>query len=113
MGVISRWKAPCNTRQVWPYDTVLAACCTDRRPTPFPRSDRFFLGGIDSLRGFCTKGAGPSGARRPVDSSLESEDGSRALSRDALGGDLLCSTSAAVMFEVRNCNSLWRAHTCV
>ena len=78
-----------------------------------PCSDRFFLGGIDSLRGFCTKGAGPSGARRPVDSSLESEDGGRALSRDALGGDLLCSTSAALIFEVRRCASSWVAHSCV
>ena len=78
-----------------------------------PSSDRFFLGGIDSLRGFCTKGAGPSGARRPVDSSLESEDGARGLSRDALGGDLLCSTSAAVIFEVRRCASSWVAHSCV
>jgi outer membrane protein assembly factor BamA len=70
-----------------------------------PCSDRFFLGGPDSLRGFCTKGAGPSDARRPVNSSLESDDGDRTLTRDALGGDLLCSTSAAVTFEVRSRSS--------
>jgi outer membrane protein insertion porin family len=68
-----------------------------------PCSDRFFLGGPDSLRGFSTKGVGPSGARRPLDSSLEGEDGARTLTHDALGGDLLCSTSAAVTFDVRSC----------
>ena len=87
---------------------------TDNRLTPANTcSDRFFLGGIDSLRGFCTKGAGPSGARRPVDSSLESEDGGRALSRDSLGGDLLCSTSAAAIFEVRCSASSWVVRACV
>ena len=59
------------------------------------------MGGPDLLRGFCTKGAGPSDARRPVDGSVEAEDGGRTLTRDALGGDLLCSTSAAVTFQVR------------
>jgi outer membrane protein assembly factor BamA len=69
------------------------------------RSDRFFLGGPDSLRGFCTKGAGPTDARRPRGSAADEEEGSGSsgshITRDAIGGDLLCSASAAVTFQVR------------
>lgn len=84
------------------------ACSDTARIIP-PCSDRFFLGGPDSLRGFSTKGAGPSDARRPLDSSLEGEEGGRALTHDALGGDLLCSTSAAVTFDVRSSASAMTA----
>jgi outer membrane protein assembly factor BamA len=72
-------------------------------PVPLA-SDRFFLGGPDSLRGFCTKGAGPTDARRPVDPASAAADASTSAAaplRDALGGDLLCTGAAAITFPVR------------
>ena len=77
------------------------------------RSDRFFMGGPDSLRGFCTKGVGPTDVRRPcADPAAAAEAaGGSAITRDALGGDLLCSAAAAVTFPVRH--ACMRACACV
>lgn len=65
--------------------------------------DRFFLGGVDSLRGFATKGAGPTDARRPqppgAAAAAEALSGPR-LERDALGGDLVASVTAAVTWTL-------------
>jgi len=68
-------------------------------------SDRFFLGGADSadaLRGFRTKGVGPSDARRPrcADDVAAAGAAAASLARDALGGDLLCAATAAVTFPL-------------
>lgn len=67
-------------------------------------SDRFFLGGPGSLRGFRTKGVGPTDERVPV----RGESGAAAADaplpakapRDALGGDVLLSGAAVVTVEM-------------
>lgn len=59
-------------------------------------SDRFFLGGVSSLRGFYEKQAGPTEAR--IGSSSQSGMGS-SYNRDALGGDLYATVLAALRFE--------------
>jgi outer membrane protein insertion porin family len=58
-----------------------------------PISERFFMGGIGNLRGFRFKGVGPSDARktRPAEEGSSPEQPRR----DALGGDLACSSFAA------------------
>jgi outer membrane protein insertion porin family len=99
------------TRPIRVCAACIAACavpltCVPRSCFPFS-SDRFFLGGPDSLRGFCTKGAGPTDARRPRGGAADEEEGSSGggshITRDSLGGDLMCSGSAAVTFQVRIC----------
>ena len=67
-------------------------------------SDRFFLGGVGSLRGFDAHGAGPSDERRPPKEAPEGSDADGAgarevISRDALGGDLLAVGFVAVQLE--------------
>lgn len=63
-------------------------------------SDRFFLGGTGSLRGFHIKGAGPTGKRRGEDDAEDDESSTTSSNanakRDALGGDVMFSASAAV-----------------
>ena len=63
-----------------------------------PISERFFMGGIGSLRGFRFKGVGPSDVRkvRPA----EEGSGPEQSGRDALGGDLACSSFAALQFAL-------------
>lgn len=56
------------------------------RPTSI--SDRFFLGGPNSLRGFKQRGVGPSELRRILE---EPKPDGLALPRDALGGDFMVS----------------------
>ena len=63
-------------------------------------SDRFFLGGSDSLRGFARSGAGPTDPRRPPPEGAPQQSGDK-ITRDALGGNLLVSGCAAVTFSVR------------
>jgi len=63
-------------------------------------SDRFFLGGADSLRGFRSRGAGPSAARRPAGPAAAGAAAGPPRTRDALGGDLLFSALAAVTFPL-------------
>lgn len=61
-------------------------------------ADRFFLGGVGSLRGFETHGAGPSDERRPpAEPEAASAEGYNA--RDALGGDFLAAGFVAVQLE--------------
>ncbi|KAF5832207.1 surface antigen-domain-containing protein [Dunaliella salina] len=60
-------------------------------------ADRFFLGGPSSLRGFRTKGVGPTDTRRPQ--AGEPADSGPA-KRDALGGDLYASVMAAANFPL-------------
>ena len=62
-------------------------------------SDRFFLGGADSLRGFSRAGVGPTDQRRAPPEGTP-PDGRDAITRDALGGDLLCSGCAAITFPL-------------
>ncbi|GBG75673.1 hypothetical protein CBR_g20300 [Chara braunii] len=63
-----------------------------RRATPI--SDRFFLGGASSLRGFRTKGIGPFDERIP-------EPGYNGdAKRDALGGDVMLSGVASLSFNL-------------
>ena len=52
--------------------------------------ERFFLGGVSSLRGFKYKGVGPRGERRPHPDK-EGTPGT-----DALGGDAFAALRAAV-----------------
>ena len=63
-----------------------------------PISERFFMGGIGNLRGFRFKGVGPSDARktRPAEEGSSPEQPRR----DALGGDLACSSFAALQFAL-------------
>lgn len=69
-----------------------------RRYPPPPRSDRFFLGGPGSLRGFRTKGVGPTDERLPV--RADAAAAPPKIPRDALGGDVLVSGTAAVTVEM-------------
>lgn len=62
-------------------------------------SERFFLGGPGSLRGFCVNGAGPVddrkfGVREVVPLGQRTSD--------ALGGDLMCSLIASLTFDLPN-----------
>ncbi|GMH39203.1 hypothetical protein BSKO_07101 [Bryopsis sp. KO-2023] len=62
-------------------------------------SDRFFLGGIDSLRGFKYRGCGPSAPCRTV----PDEEGRRRPEqqrRDTLGGDLLSALTCSLNFDL-------------
>lgn len=66
-------------------------------------ADRFFLGGVSSLRGFKTNGVGPTDARRPR--RVEPAPGEPAPPvppprRDALGGDAFASVLAAANLAV-------------
>jgi outer membrane protein insertion porin family len=61
------------------------------RPTSI--SDRFFLGGPNSLRGFKQRGVGPSESRRILE---EPKPDGPALPRDALGGDFMVSLPPAI-----------------
>ncbi|CAD7703068.1 unnamed protein product [Ostreobium quekettii] len=70
--------------------------------------DRFFLGGIGSLRGFEARGVGPTDARRRQTAQPSHDsDHVGAQPRDALGGDLLCSVSAAVNFDLPHSSLQW------
>ena len=61
-------------------------------------ADRFFLGGVGSLRGFDTHGVGPSDERRhPKD--LEAANASGILPRDQLGGDVMASLFLSAQLE--------------
>lgn len=61
-------------------------------------ADRFFLGGVGSLRGFDTHGVGPSDERRhPKD--LEAANASGILARDQLGGDVMASLFLSAQLE--------------
>ena len=61
-------------------------------------ADRFFLGGVGSLRGFEPHGAGPSDERRPPkDIEAAAAEGYNA--RDAVGGDFLAVGFAALQLE--------------
>ena len=62
-----------------------------------PVSERFFMGGVGNLRGFRFKGVGPSDERKAKPAG---EDASPEQQRDALGGDLTCSTFAALQFAL-------------
>ena len=62
--------------------------------------DRFYLGGPDSLRGFRTRGVGPSDARRPPPPGAPEADSESGGGRDALGGDFMASALAAVTFPI-------------
>lgn len=55
-----------------------------KKPTSI--SDRFFLGGPNSLRGFKHRGVGPSEPRRILE---EPKPGAPPPPRDALGGDFV------------------------
>lgn len=82
------------------------------KPTPLP--ERFYLGGVESnLRGFETRGVGPSEARRQQQRSSAGGASSSAtstpdvagageslISRDAVGGDLFANIYAAVMLRL-------------
>lgn len=61
-------------------------------------ADRFFLGGVGSLRGFETHGAGPSDERRPP-KNPEAADAEGIIARDAIGGDFLAVGFAAIQLE--------------
>eukprot|EP00873_Tetraselmis_striata_P036347 jgi/Tetstr1/456611/TSEL_043314.t1 len=67
-------------------------------------TDRFFLGGTSTLRGFRTRGIGPTDARRIVPkTSSDSEESAISgppIARDALGGDLMCSVLAELNFKL-------------
>ncbi|CAD7697482.1 unnamed protein product [Ostreobium quekettii] len=70
--------------------------------------DRFFLGGVGSLRGFEARGVGPTDARRRrTEQPSHDADHVGAQARDALGGDLLCSASAAVNFDLPHSSLQW------
>lgn len=71
----------------------------DRTTTSTSISERFFLGGTTSLRGFGFKGAGPTGTRRPGTPG-DGSPGEGPIRRDALGGDLFTSLFAAVNFPL-------------
>lgn len=65
--------------------------------------DRFFIGGVSSLRGFKVHGVGPTDLRRPK--RIETLPGDSPApparpKRDALGGDLLTSVLAAANFAI-------------
>lgn len=60
-------------------------------------SDRFFLGGVSSLRGFHDKQAGPSEDR--LGSTTQAAASSSSWHRDALGGDLYATVLAALRFQ--------------
>ena len=61
-------------------------------------ADRFFLGGVGSLRGFDTHGVGPSDERRPP-KDAEAAKAAGVLSRDALGGDIVGSLFVSAQLE--------------
>ena len=61
-------------------------------------ADRFFLGGVGSLRGFDTHGVGPSDERRPP-KDAEAAKAAGVLSRDALGGDIIGSLFVSAQLE--------------
>ena len=61
-------------------------------------ADRFFLGGIGSLRGFEPHGAGPSDERRPPPTKAAAS-GENLITRDALGGDVLAQLFASYQLE--------------
>ena len=71
-------------------------------------TDRFFLGGVSSLRGFRHRGVGPSDGRRvrPQDEAASGGPpeaplrGAPPRKRDALGGDLFCSLLAEYNFDL-------------
>ena len=78
-------------------------------PKGTPIADRFFLGGVGSLRGFEPHGTGPSDERRPPSAAAAAAgaadaaaDGGAATpaARDALGGDLLAQGFAALQLEL-------------
>jgi outer membrane protein insertion porin family len=73
------------------------------RQQPTLVADRFFLGGIGSLRGFKACGAGPTDVRRraaprpaPAEGGEAPAESSARVKRDALGGDLFAALMAAV-----------------
>ena len=70
-----------------------AAAREDQRGTCI--ADRFFLGGVGSLRGFEPRGVGPSDVRRPPKDPAAAAAAGMS-SRDALGGDLLAQAFTAV-----------------
>ena len=52
-------------------------------------ADRFFLGGVDSMRGFSIKGIGPNDERRALPEKGELATDSVTIDKDSLGGDIL------------------------
>lgn len=52
-------------------------------------ADRFFLGGIDSMRGFSIKGLGPSDERRVLPEKGEFDTDTVTFDKDSLGGDFM------------------------
>jgi outer membrane protein insertion porin family len=75
-------------------------------------ADRFFIGGPETLRGFRTRGVGPSDMRRQAPASAKEGEGSSTsdgeagkktkLQRDYLGGDLKLTGFAAMTFKFPN-----------
>jgi hypothetical protein len=68
-------------------------------------SDRFYLGGIGSLRGFQTKGVGPCAPRRSGSAVQSAGDGSprpTVPTVDSLGGDIVLGGAAALNFQLPN-----------
>jgi len=63
-------------------------------------ADRFFLGGVGSLRGFDTHGVGPSDERRPP-KDAEAAKAAGVLSRDSVGGDIVGSLFVSAQLEPR------------
>ena len=61
-------------------------------------ADRFFLGGVGSLRGFESHGAGPSDERRPPPTKAAASS-ENLITRDALGGDVLAQLFASYQLE--------------
>lgn len=61
-------------------------------------ADRFFLGGVGSLRGFDTHGVGPSDERRPP-KDVEVAKAKGVLQRDSLGGDVVGSVFLQAQVE--------------
>eukprot|EP00210_Caulerpa_lentillifera_P002942 g2809.t1 len=57
-------------------------------------NDRFYLGGVDSLKGFHLNSIGPTSLRRPIAPPEQK--------RDYLGGDFICSAYASLNLFGRN-----------
>jgi hypothetical protein len=73
----------------------ILGCLKSKRETLI--RERFFLGGVASLRGFAFKGVGPHAERRS-ESGSHSQPG-----QDALGGDLFATVRSAVRVLCSDC----------
>lgn len=93
------WKfLPWSSLSVGAAAGVLFPLSRDFRNARSCITDRFYLGGVDSLKGFHPNRIGPSVLCRSTNSKA-----AHLTSRDYLGGDVMASAYASVSFLIAGC----------